>query len=211
MENKTDRQTIKKILPHLRLELEDKITELGEVITVNKSQTIVVKGQYIRKIPIVIKGLLKVITSSEEKDLLVYYIQPGESCIMSFSAALNNQKSRIMATAEEDTTILLLPSQEVFNWVKEYQEFNTLFYRQYHQRYLDLLETIDQLVNENLDGRIYSYLKNKVLLTGNNPIKLSHRIIASEVGTSREVVTRIIKKLENNDRVVQHENSIEVL
>ena len=211
MEHKTDRQTIKKILPQLRLELEDKITEIGEVITVNKSQTIVVEGQYIRKIPIVIKGLLKVITSSEEKDLLVYYIKPGESCIMSFSAALNNQKSRIMATAEEDTTILLLPSQEVFNWVKEYQEFNTLFYKQYHQRYLDLLETIDQLVNENLDGRIYSYLKNKVLLTGNNPIKLSHRIIASEVGTSREVVTRIIKKLENNDRVIQHENSIEVL
>jgi len=211
MDHVPNKQSIKKILPHLRPELESKISEVGKIIEVKKAQTIVVEGQYIRKIPIVIQGLLKVITSSEEKDLLVYYIKPGESCIMSFSAALNNEKSRIIATAEEDTFILLLPSQEVFIWVKEYQEFNSLFYRQYHQRYLDLLETIDQLVNENLDERIYSYLKNKVLLTGKNPMKISHRIIASEVGTSREVVTRIIKKLDNSKRVVQLENSIQVL
>ncbi|NNF34047.1 MAG: Crp/Fnr family transcriptional regulator [Saprospiraceae bacterium] len=202
---------IKKVIPNLRPELENKINDDGKEIMVEKGQTIVVEGQYIRSIPIVMQGLLKVITSSAEKDLLVYYIKPGESCIMSFSAALNNEKSRIIATAEKDTIILLLPSQKVIKWVKEYSEFNDLFYKQYHQRYLDLLETIDQLVNENLDGRIHSYLKNKVLLTGKNPIKISHRTIASEVGTSREVVTRIIKKLENNDRVIQLEYSIEVL
>ena len=202
---------IKTTIPDLRPELEDKILKNGHFVDVKKNDQVLSEGQYIKSIPIVINGLIKVISTYEEKDLLIYYIQPGESCIMSFSAALNNEKSRIIATAEEDTELLLLPTEKVLLWVKEYYEFNTLFNKQYHKRYQDLLDTINHLIHDHLDTRILKYLKEKVELTEKNPIKISHRTIANEVGTSREVVSRIIKKLENDGLVIQQGLTIAIL
>lgn len=202
---------IKKTIPYARLELQKQMSENGNFINVKKGDTLVVEGQYIHSIPIVIEGLLKVVTSSAEKELLVYYIHPGESCIMSFSAAMNNEKSNIIARAEADGTILLLPSLKVLTWVRQYSEFNELFYKQFHKRYVDLLNTIDHLVNDTLDIRIYKYLVEKVKITGKNPIQISHRNIAKDLGTAREVVSRIIKRLENEGKVIQQDNTIRLI
>jgi CRP/FNR family transcriptional regulator len=194
---------IRKTIPFLRPHLEHQINEIGQIIHVKKNNHILKEGQNINLIPIVIAGSIKVFSTYETKDLLLYYIRPGESCIMSFSAALNNEKSSIYAVTEEDSEILLLPTDKVILWAKEYKEFQTLFYNQFYKRYQDLLETINHLIHDKLDTRIYNYLKQKVVITGQNPIKISHRTIAGEVGTSREVVTRIIKKLENDNKVIQ--------
>ena len=169
------------------------------------------EGQYVKVIPIVLEGLIKVFSRHEEKELLLYYIKPQESCIMSFSAGMKNEPSKIFAVTEEDTSALLLPTDKVAQWVCEYPEVNQLFFQQYNLRYSDLLTTIHQLLFERLDKRLLDYLTNKSLLTGRNPIKISHRQIAGELGTAREVISRIMKKLENDGKIRQEANTIEIL
>jgi len=193
--------------PDLRKELEAH----GILKEVPQGTEILREGQYVKVIPIVLEGLIKVFSRHEEKELLLYYIKPQESCIMSFSAGMKNEPSKIFAVTEEDTTALLLPTDKVALWVRDYPEVNQLFFQQYNLRYSDLLTTIHQLLFERMDKRLLDYLVNKSLLTGRNPIKISHRQIAAELGTAREVISRIMKKLENDGKIRQEANTIEIL
>ena len=130
---------------------------------------------------------------------------------MSFAAGMKNEPSKIFAVAEEDTRVLLLPTDKVAQWVRQFPDVNQLFFQQYNIRYTDLLATIHQLLFDRMDKRILDYLVNKSMLTGRNPIKISHRQIAGELGTAREVVSRIMKKLENDGKIKQEANMIEIL
>lgn len=169
------------------------------------------EGQYVKVIPLVLEGLIKVYSRHEDKELLLYYIKSQESCIMSFAAGMKNEPSKIFAIAEEDTRVLLLPTDKVAQWVRRFPDVNQLFFQQYNIRYTDLLATIHQLLFDRMDKRILDYLVNKSMLTGRNPIKISHRQIAGELGTAREVVSRIMKKLENDGKIRQEANMIEIL
>lgn len=169
------------------------------------------EGQYVKVIPLVLEGLIKVYSRHEDKELLLYYIKSQESCIMSFAAGMKNEPSKIFALAEEDTRVLLLPTDKVAQWVRRFPDVNQLFFQQYNIRYTDLLATIHQLLFDRMDKRILDYLVNKSMLTGRNPIKISHRQIAGELGTAREVVSRIMKKLENDGKIRQEANMIEIL
>jgi len=202
---------IEKHLGYLGPDLIRNIIDNCKVIEVGKDTEIVREGQYIKNIPIILKGLVKVSTRHEDKELLLYYIEPFESCVMSFSACLKNDKSRIFATTEEDSTIILIPSDMVLKWINEYPSINRLFYQQYNLRYLDLLETINHLLYHKLDKRLYEHLKEKVQLTGKNPYIISHREIALELGTAREVVTRVLKKLEHDNKIRQLKAGIRIL
>ncbi|HSF89569.1 MAG TPA: Crp/Fnr family transcriptional regulator [Saprospiraceae bacterium] len=193
--------------PDLRKELETHAI----LKDVPQGTEILREGQYVKVIPIVLEGLIKVFSRHEEKELLLYYIKPQESCIMSFAAGMKNEASKIFAVAEEDTSALLLPTDKVAQWVRDYPEVNQLFFQQYNLRYSDLLTTIHQLLFERMDKRLLDYLSNKSLLTGRNPIKISHRQIAAELGTAREVISRIMKKLENDGKIRQEANTIEIL
>ncbi len=170
------------------------------------------EGQYVKAIPIVFEGLIKVIGRFEDKELLLYYIQPRESCIMSFSAVLDNTPSKIAAITEEPTLALLLPNRAVEKWVREYPDFNRLFYQQYNQRYEDMLLTIRSLVYEKMDQRLLAYLRQKAELKGLKIISLRHWEIASDLGSAREVVSRLLKKLESEGFIRQHPHGrIEIL
>lgn len=178
---------------------------------IQKDTEILREGQYVKVVPIVLQGLIKVFSRYEDKELLLYYIQPNESCIMSFSSGIKNEPSKVFAIAEEDTVALLLPIGKVIEWVKKYPDINNLFYSQYNLRYFDLIDTIQHVLFEKMDVRLYNYLVEKVRITGKNPLKISHRQIANELGSAREVITRVIKKLVADDKVIQHKNSIEIL
>jgi CRP/FNR family transcriptional regulator len=176
-----------------------------------KENEILREGQYIKVIPIVIDGLIKVFTRHKDKELLLYYIRPNESCIMSFSASLKNEPSKVFAITEEDTTALLLPVDKVSNWITQFPDINALFFQQYNLRYSELLDTIHHVLFDKMDSRLFEYLKEKVRVTNNNPLKLSHRQIADELGTAREVISRTMKKLETENLVKQLANGIEIL
>ena len=128
---------------------------------------------------------------------------------MSFSASLKNEPSRVFAIAEENTIALLLPVDKVLNWTKQFSDINALFFQQYNLRYSELLDTIHHVLFNKMDKRLFDYLQEKVSLTNQNPIKISHRQIATELGTAREVISRTMKKLETEKLLRQHSNSIE--
>ncbi len=204
-------QEIKKQFPYFQDALVAELVTHGIEKQFEKETELVREGQYIKVIPLVISGLIKVFTRFEDKELLLYYIKPNESCVMSFSAGINEVPSKIFAITEEDSHVLLIPVEKLSKWMKDFPDFNTLFYTQYNMRYADLLSTINSLLFEKLDKRVYDYLKEKVAISQKNPLKISHRQIANELGTAREVISRIMKKLETEGKVKQFATTIEIL
>jgi len=194
-------KTIKEHLPYLEDELLNEILKTSEEVNIPKDTVILRKGEYVKVLPITISGYIKVLHQQDIKDLLLYYIQEGESCIMSFSAGLENGKSKVMAITGEDTTAIIVTIENVKKWLKQYPSINSLFYKLYNQRYEELLTTINDIVFLKLDDRVYEYLKNKLEVSKSDSIKLKHREIAEDLGSSREVITRVLKKLEIEKRI----------
>ncbi len=202
---------IEYVLPNLHPQLRAKIIANSNVADIPKNTEIIHEGQYVNEIPIVIKGLVQVFARHEDKELLLYYIKPGESCIMSLDACLSKTPSKVNASTEENSAILFLPVERVFSWMKEYPEMNLLFFQQYNIRYNELIQTINELLFEKMDKRLLKYLKTEVTVRNINPIKISHQKIANHLGTAREVISRLLKKLENEGKVSQGSNGIKVL
>ena len=201
----------RRILSFLNPDLVEKILEESTSKEFSKGTEILREEQYVKVLPIVLKGLVKVYSRFEEKELLLYYIEPAQSCIMSFYAALKNTPSKVFATTEEDSLILLIPVQHLPNWLIEYPDFNELFYNQFNLRYSELLDTIGHLLLDKMDKRLYDHLKKKSDLTKSNSVKMSHSQIANELGTAREVITRVLKKLETDEKVVQNVGEIIII
>ncbi len=161
--------------------------------------------------PLVIDGLIKVFSRFNERELLLYYIKPNESCVMSLSASINNEPSKVFAITEEDTKVLLLPVNKISGWVKTFPKLNMLFLQQYNLRYLELLDTIHHVLISKMDERLYDYLAVKAKLKNQDTLKISHNKIASDLGTAREVISRVMKKLEAEGKVKQLTNEIKIL
>jgi CRP/FNR family transcriptional regulator, anaerobic regulatory protein len=200
----------KNIFPSLSSALASEILENSSIVEIPEKIEVMREGQYVKTVPIVTSGLIKVFTRHKDKELLLYYIQPGESCIMTFDACLKNLPSKVYATTEKKSEVLLMSTENVFRWMKEYPELNSLFFLQYNIRYSDLLNMINQLLFEKMDTRILEYLKTKMKLTAKNPVKISHRQIANDLGTAREVVSRVMKKLEHDKKVNQLASGIKI-
>jgi CRP/FNR family transcriptional regulator, anaerobic regulatory protein len=207
----TDNYDIEKRFKYLGKDLIAELVAVAVIKTFSANNEIVREGQYVKYIPIVLSGLVKVYTQFEEKELLLYYIKPEQSCIMSFSSCINNDKSKIFAITEEESTVLLIPSDKVAKWVIAFPNINLLFYQQYDLRYSELVETIHQMLYYKLDKRLLDYLAERVAVVGKNPIKISHKEIALDLGTAREVVSRLIKKFEKQNILKQYRDSIEIV
>mgnify|MGYP001819139336 CR=1 FL=1 len=201
---------ISEVLKPLGPPLADQIKEYSICKEIQANTELLREGQYIKLIPIVIQGIIKVFTKYEDRELLLYYIQPKESCIMSFSACIHNQPSQVYAIAEETSTVLLLPVEKAIVFMKQYPNFNRLFFELYNKRYIELLDTIHHVLFDKMDKRLYEHIKNKSNLLHENPIKISHQQLANELGTVREVVTRLLKKLEIDGLISQEAEGIRV-
>jgi CRP/FNR family transcriptional regulator, anaerobic regulatory protein len=207
----TDPDHIRKYLPHLGSELQAAFAREGVIKEFPSQTEILHEGQHVTMIPLVLEGLIKVFTRNEERELLLYYIEPRESCVMSFLAGIKNQPSKIFAVTESVSTLLLLPARSVENWIQEFPRLNNLFYDLYNTRYSELIDTLNQLIFQRLDTRLYEYLREKGRVKGTRKLDLRHREIALELGTSREVITRVLKKLEKEGKLRQVEKGIELI
>jgi CRP/FNR family transcriptional regulator len=201
----------KKILSFLNPDLVCKILNESSIKEFPKGTEILREQQHVKVLPIVINGLVKVYSRFDEKELLLYYIEPAQSCVMTFYAALKNTPSKVFAITEEDSKVLLIPVQLLPNWLKDYPDFNELFYNQFNLRYSELLDTVGHLLLDRMDKRLYDHLKKKLELTSRNSIIMSHNQIANELGTAREVITRVLKKLETDGKVIQNAGEISII
>ena len=204
-------KSLKEYLHYLPAEFINELEQYGVVKDFTADTEILREGQYVKLIPLVLEGVVKVFTRHEDKELLLYYIESGESCIMSFNAGIKNSPSKVFAVAEENTKILLLPSDKITQWVKDFPSLNELFYSLYDQRYASLLDTINHLLYNRLDQRLYNYLLEMSKQKDSKLLSIRHRQIAAELGTVREVISRVMKKLEHEGKVRQLPNGIEIL
>ena len=203
--------TLKKILPQVDTELLQFIVNEAIEMDVPADSTLLKTGNYVQSVPLVVKGLIRVSRNEEGKELLLYYIHPGEMCIMSFSACCSNSASLIEAATLEESKILLIPAIKLREWITNYPTFNFYVYEMFNKRYLDLIDTIDQLIFNRLDERLYNYLKEKTVLSGNLHINITHQQIANDMGTAREVISRLLKKLELENKISTSRNQVVVL
>lgn len=157
----------------------------------------------IRSIPIVTSGMIKVIrTEPDGREILLYYIKAGESCIMSFLGGLHNDTSKVKAEVEEDAEILFLPVDKITLLIKEYPQWLDYVFRLYHMRFEELLNIVNAIAFKKVDERLLDLLHKKATLTKLSVIHITHEQLANELGTARVVVSRLLKQLEE-DGVVQ--------
>lgn len=167
------------------------------------------ENSYIRSIPIVIKGSMKVIRTEEDgREILLYYIKAGESCIMSFLGGMHNETSKVKAEVEEDADILFLPIDKVSLFIKEYPQWLDYIFRLYHKRFEELLEIVNAIAFKRVDERLLNLLNKKAELTNNNTIAITHEQLANELGTARVVISRLLKQLEDQGTVQLGRNKI---
>lgn len=188
-------------------------TELKKhaILTNIKAKTEVIReGQKNKFVPFLIKGLIRVFSLNDGRELIYYYIRPNDSCLMTFSSIFTDYTSRIYAVAEEDSEVILIPVAVVHEWLIKFPQINRLFYGEYEKRFADVMDMVNDAVFHKLDKRVLNYIKQQISATGNNPIKLTHREIANHLGTSREVVSRVLKKVENEGEIFQTKEGIKL-
>lgn len=190
-------------------ELKAKLAELGFQKTFEENEVILRESSYIKAIPIVLQGSLRVMRTEEDgRELLLYYIKAGESCIMSFLGGIHDDTSKINAVAEEKTELLLIPIDKISLLVKDFPEWLDYIFKLYHKRFEELLEVVDAIAFKKLDERIMDFVKNKAKLTNSKVINLTHEQIANELGSARVVVSRLLKQLESEGVVELGRNKI---
>ncbi len=198
--------------PQLSSAINEKLTDFGITKTFKEGDVILNENAYIRSIPIVKKGSLKVLRLDDEgKEILLYYIKPGETCIMSFLGGIHEDTSKIKVVAEEESEILLVPIDKVNLLIKEYPEWLDYIFRLYHKRFEELLEIVNAIAFKKIDQRILQLLNEKKKLTGSSEINITHQQLADELGTARVVVSRLLKQMETEGIVNLYRNKISLL
>lgn len=193
-------------------ELIDEIIAAGALKHVKEGEVIIDYGQQVRFMPLLLDGAIKVTRQDDEGDeLLLYYLDNGDTCSMTMTCCMGNAKSEIKATAERDSDIIFIPVEKIGEWTKKYHGWMAFVFESYNNRFNELLSAIDSLAFSNMHDRLFRYLKDKVLITKSTTLELTHQDIAYDLNTSRVVVSRLLKNLEREGKIKLHRNRLEVL
>lgn len=192
--------------------LKDEVTAYGQLKNFSAGSVILQEDSYIKAIPLVLNGSLKVMrTDKDGHEILLYYITPGESCIMSFLGGIHNETSKIKAVVEEDAEILFIPVEKASEWVKKFPEWSDFIFKLYHKRFEELLTAVNAIAFQKLDMRLLQLLKQKAELYQTKELKITHQQLADELGTAREAVSRVMKQMENEGLVTLSRNKVTLL
>lgn len=203
------------ILNHINLFTEPKLRE--EILahcqlrTFNKGDVIVREGQFVKVLPIVVSGLIRVFQTKEDREILLYYVEPKQTCMMSLSACFFNDESPSQAIAVQKTEVLIVPTRLITQWQKEYASWNQFVIRTFRNRYDELLNTFESVAFDHIDKRVLEYIECRVSRQEDNKVKISHLELAHELGTTRVVVSRILKQFELDKKVKLYRGAIELL
>lgn len=186
--------------------------KFGEIKHYKEGEIIMDYDKYVRTMPLIVNGTIKVLRRDEKgKEILLYYLSSTESCSMAYSCCLEAKKSEIRAIAEDDVELLAIPHAKLDEWLCKYPSWKNYIMRSFNERFLELLKSIESIAFHKLDERLISYLKDKQRLSGSSVIKVSHYVIADELATSRVVISRLLKQLENDGKILLYRNEIKLL
>ncbi|WP_010135222.1 Crp/Fnr family transcriptional regulator [Ochrovirga pacifica] len=193
-------------------ELLEEISKIAIYKEVTKGTTLMSIGQYVKSMPILLNGAIKILREDSEGDeLLLYFLEKGDTCAMTLTCCTGNKKSEIKAITELDTRLLMIPVEKMETWLATYKSWRDFVLNSYHHRFMELLDTVDTIAFKKMDERLLKYLKDKKAVTGNKVIKSTHQEIAYELHTSRVVISRLLKKMEQEGRISLRRNAVYVL
>jgi len=201
-----------KIFPSFERDLQEALLKVSETRTFAAGSTLMRTGQYFRVTMLIIEGLVKVYREDEEgNEFFMYYLQPGQACALSMVCASKQESSQIMAKAVKDTEVLALPLQYMEEWMTKYKSWSQFVLETYRSRFEELLITIDHVAFRAMDERLEFYLQQHRQTLQKNMIEINHQEIANELNSSREVISRLLKKMEQLGKIKLHRNAIEIL
>lgn len=202
----------KELTSIFELNLIKEIEALGEPQTYKDGDVIMDYDKHIRAMPFITKGTVKVLRKDENgKELLLYYLSSTESCSMAYSCCMEAKKSEIKAIAEDNVELIAIPHAKLDEWLCKYPSWKNYIMRSFNERFNEMLRSIESIAFHKLDQRLINYLKEKQRLSGSSIIKASHYLIADEMATSRVVISRLLKQLENDGKVILYRNEIKLL
>lgn len=190
----------------------NEIIQVGTYKEIAAGSKLMEIGAYIKGMPLLVSGAIKVLREDKNGDeLLLYYLEKGETCSMTMTCCVGDTKSEIRAIAEIDTKLIMIPVQKMEYWNANYKSWRNFVLESYHNRLNEMLHTIDSIAFENLDERLLNYLKEKARINNNHFIQNTHKEIAYELHSSRVVISRLLKKLEKLGAVELHRNYIKII
>ena len=193
-------------------DLKNEIAEVGTLKNVKEGVHLMDVGQYVKSIPLIVDGKLKIFREDEEgNELFLYYLYNGEACAISLVCTINDRVSQIRAVAMEDTQIISIPIEQMDKFMMTYRSWYQFVVRTYGLRLNEMLHTIDSIAFKKMDERLLAYLEKSAEVSGNTTINDTHQNIATELNTSREVISRLLKQMERKGFVKLSRNHIEVL
>jgi len=193
-------------------ELLAELEKKSMIMQVKAGEIMLNPGQTIRAVPLVLSGIFKVSRINEEgQELLLYYVKEGESCAMTFTCCMMAQASVIRGSAEEDSELLCIPVDLMDEWMMKYRTWKRYVMTTILNRFTEVLRSIDEVAFKKLDDRLVNYLKEKSKATGSPLINLSHQQIADELGTNRVVISRLLKRLELDKKLLLYRNQIRLM
>lgn len=193
-------------------ELLENIQECGTLKRVAAGDTIIEIGDYVTGMPLLISGAIKILREDRDGDeLLLYFIERGDTCAMTLSCCLGQTKSEIRAVAETDTVFVMVPIQKMEEWTSKFKSWRNFVFEAYHHRLSEMLDTIDTIAFMNMDQRLMRYLRDKAKINKNEEIHSTHQQIAYDLHTSRVVISRLLKKLELEGKISLQRNQIRVI
>ena len=169
-------------------------------------------GSYVKAIPLLVSGVIKILREDTNGDeLLLYYLEKGDTCSMTMTCCMGQTKSEIRAVVETDAKLIMIPVQKMEQWTANFTSWRNFVFESYHNRLNEMLYAIDSIAFDNMDQRLLNYLKEKARITQSKIIENTHQEIAYDLHSSRVVISRLLKKLENIGKIKLHRNYIQII
>lgn len=193
-------------------ELMTRIREVGEIVKFKAGTEIIDYGQTLENIPLLLSGAIRIMREDENgHELLLYFLEKGDTCAFSLNCCIGKKTSEIRAEAETDTELIMIPVDKIDEWMCKYDEWRRFVMQSYYERVNELLDVVDSMAFHQLDQRIFQYLKDKAMVSGNTNMKVTHQEIARDLNSSRVVISRLLKKLENKGTIKIGRNQIDLI
>ncbi|MEN9312935.1 MAG: hypothetical protein RIT42_1041 [Bacteroidota bacterium] len=204
-------ERIREVFAHFEPNLIESLIDHSMVKTYGANEAIIRTGQFMPSTVLVLEGRVKVYRESDDgSEFFLYYLTPGQACAVSMSCAARMESSQITAIATESTKLIMFPVQTMNEWMKEYRSWYEFVIFTYRNRFEEVLTVLDHVAFRGMDERLEFYLKNQWKTCGCSDIPINHQTIAQDLNSSREVISRLLKKMEQRNMLVLHRNHIEI-
>ncbi len=190
----------------------EEIAEVSLLRDFSEGDILIDFGDYIKKMPLLIEGAIKILREDfDEGELLLYFIEKGDTCAMTMACCMGETKSEIRAVAETKGIVIMIPVHKMEEWLGKYKSWRNYVFNSYNNRLKEMLSAIDNLAFMKMDERLLNYLFDKSKINHSIEIHATHQEIAYDLHTSRVVISRLLKALENDNKIKLHRASIELL